>query len=190
MQMFDTWLWHWYQPVPGTPHTSQQIMRKINMCAQTDVCSRLLQHGCLHGWSFANETPFAARTDTQFNYSLSFWWVIVTVPENKACPASSANLSELRHTLSLSPHHPWCMETVKWVLLMKMRKMTCSVTGADREWRQAWWRTKGVTGHTIFPLCFTELLSFFSFYLFSCHDLAATWGKRDPWGSGLVTSPA
>lgn len=144
----------------------------------------------LHGWSFANETPFATRADIQLNYfSLSFWWVILTVPENKACPVSSANLSELRYTESLGSCHPWCVETVKWVLQMKMRKVTCPVTGAEREWRQAWCRTKGVTGCTIFLSVLQNYSLSSLFYLFSCHDLAAMWGKRDPWGSGLVASP-
>lgn len=131
--------------------------------AEALLMKHLLQQGLIH---------------CLITFSLSFWWVILTVPENKACPASSANLSELRHTLPLGPHHTWCMETVKWVLLMKMRKGTFSVAGMEREWRQAWWRTKGVTGCTIFLLCFTELLSFFSFYLFSCHDLALQHGEK------------
>lgn len=121
----------------------------------------------LHGWSFANETPFATRADIQLNYfSLSFWWVILTVPENKACPVSSANLSELRYTESLGSCHPWCVETVKWVLQMKMRKVTCPATGAKREWRQAWCRTKGVTGCTIF-LSVLQNYSLSSLFTFS-----------------------
>ena len=64
MQMFDTWLWHWYWPVSGMPHISQHMIRKMNMRAWSDACSRLLQHGSLHGWSFA------ARSDIQFNYFL------------------------------------------------------------------------------------------------------------------------
>lgn len=54
-------------------------------------------------------------------------------------------------------------------------------TGLVQDKRSNW------LGH--FPLYFAKLLAFFTFYLFSCHDLAATWGKRDPRGSGLVTSP-
>lgn len=45
MQMFVAYLWHSYQPVPEMPHISQHMIRKLNMYAQREGCSRLLQHG-------------------------------------------------------------------------------------------------------------------------------------------------
>lgn len=80
MQMFGAWLWHRYRAVPGMPHISQQTIRKTGTCAPRDICSRLLQRGSLHSWSFANATSFAARTDSEFNYfvflagSIAFSW--------------------------------------------------------------------------------------------------------------------
>lgn len=159
------------------------------------TCGR--RHECARG-SFMAEALlmkhlFAARTVMQFNY---FLFVLLmdnincswkkkrkkkkVCPASSACPAFSADLSGLRHTLSLGPCHPRYMEMVTCVLLIKMRKVSCSVTGVEREWRLLRWRRRGVTCCTIFPPRFTELLSSFSLYLSSCHDLAAKWGRSDP----------
>lgn len=170
-------------------------------CKRRSTCG--LRQECAQG-SFMAEALlmkhlFAARTVMQFNYF--FFGLLMDIncslekkkkkvcPASFACPAFSADLSGLRHTVSLSPHHPSCMDLVTWVLLIKMRKVSCSVTGVEREWRLVRWR-RGVTCCTIFPPRFTELLSSFSLYFSSCLDLAAKWEKSDPWGSGLLTSAA